>query len=221
MIGNYITVTESKLINCLLRIYCVSVFISVIHGYIQYIYTTITFSLTFHIVEYVTIFVAQFINGENCLKIFITTLQTYDRIKGYSKIPLFDYNTWIIIAFILIFRITGFILRLGSNTIDKVEICEMTLMLLSMDLNLLTISVVYMICYGRLKLLRKSMERNDVGINIAMGDSVAETIRNIKTNVLYYCHLLDSVQKIDKHLQLLVNIVSIDFTFFYYFIQFW
>ncbi|PZC80216.1 hypothetical protein B5X24_HaOG200962 [Helicoverpa armigera] len=209
--GQYLKISESKIICGFLRVYCIFISSVIIWGfYISYTKNVIYYG--FAIIEYVFTIVIYFILYNDSIFKFYNNLEIYDRIMGFKEIPHFACYMIMFLIVNAIFRpITGFFRStyIFSTWIQRISVGGA---LCIIEMNMFGIAHFFSLFHQRMQLMRKFLESNSVPVNITGMDEVAVSVRNVKKSLYYYDKLLDCLQSLDIQVQIMV-IVFIIFVF--------
>lgn len=213
--GQYYTISSSKIISMFHRLFCVSVNFFIITLLIFDLIKLNTITTTAKRIclimiafEYCVWCLVTLLTDQSYISTYILTLSTYDAVLGYKKIIYVS-------KYAIIYMWTFLIAKLFNSmkSLDTLEELRDRIMLHVFNFSE---SALHVTCYSslvvvlsifltRLALLRETLGRNTVPVNIVSKDKIKSRLRTIRKCLIYYNNLLDTLDSIDKHTQLLVS----------------
>lgn len=204
LFGSYINVSKSKLVRCLIRLYCICICLVISTLYIfSHFGHNISHSHHFVYMEYICNFIIYFIFADEHFFKYCSAIKISDKIIGFKNISLFTNYMYLIIFVAILTRLSIAIIRTTFD-VSIVESYSNNFVLFSLDLNHITIIIIFSILHSRVKLLRKFLERNVIPVYITRKNEVMINIKRVRKSLYNYNNLLDHMEFIDTQMQYLV-----------------
>ncbi|PZC70767.1 hypothetical protein B5X24_HaOG200953 [Helicoverpa armigera] len=208
--GNYVTISESRAICYLVKLYCIGVcsFIALFGFYAitqLYSFTIISFTL----IDYFMTALIFVVFSDQPILHFFSGVQTQDRIIGFKKMSYINKYMYFILFCTSFMRLAFFIHRIITSYRSNLEFILVVYILTATDLNYLLLIIIFSVLHNRMNRLRLFLESNSIPINITGQNRIAISIQNVKKGLIYYDRLLDSLQSLDKILQCQLMVYSI------------
>lgn len=218
--GQYISVTSSKLTSLLLRFYCLCLFTVAIYfssKYLAYLLLIDTKGFIYNAIFVFNYIVTTIISqiSPPFLTTFTKSVLSCDHYMGYTKkswaFSNIIYNLLLylcidVISFVCDLNLSIFWHRMLSLDINNmVYLLVHHLIHVSLVLsNLNTVTVVELL-RNRLIMLRKTLESNDVPVNILCRAKIKTKLKVFKKCLRNYIDLFDAYANIQDHLQFRVS----------------
>lgn len=209
LFGIYYNISSITVITLAARLYCVCVFsLVVLHNSKTFnfkeVWKVFTFRSFYMLVQYsVTIIINLFFEGERIFT-FATKLKKVDdelRVMIYDEIPI----SRIIFLFVLshkLFLINGLHV-FNCNLNSLLQILAISIFQLGTSLCNFTRIMMFEWLYNRMKILRKRIKRNLSAYQRFKGEK--EFVQNLKTGMVIYKNLVDTVHVTDTPMKMLVG----------------
>lgn len=211
LVGNYYTVSKSKLCCILIRLYCLTIgsTCSICYFYRYCIENGFRVSLNrpfvFAGVDYALNVVFSLILADKHIFKYWNAMKTTDRVMGFKKVPLMTKFGYISFVTILLVRFLTAIVQGYIRSYD-LRFFNTLFILLSTDLNHIVFIITFSILHSRMRLLRLCLEKVQVPVNIVEQNTITVSIYQTKKSLYNYDNLLDNMLITDKQLQYQVNI---------------
>lgn len=219
--GQYIKLNSLKITSVFIRIYCTcvtlfSVYYTIFNmGLIQSNVRSVT-SNTLMVMQYLCWFCTSQFTSRVYLSTYTQTILTCDTLMGHTK-NVFEINNLYIVMIItkclsLLSLInnglfSSFWIDLYLRDITKGILISIShyFVMFSNDLAPFTITWVVGMLHYRLMLLRKTLERNTVPVNIVGKDKIQPKLRLVRKCLINYNNLLDAFDGVDFQMQFTVS----------------
>lgn len=185
--GIYTNISSSKFICCILKMYsiatCIFILLTWCTSNLYYDLAIIFISV---MIEYVCVIIINLFRGDNYLRSFVNDVIARDKILGLKNTPVLSNSLTSTIVLISALRLVTIILRSCMGASSWIVFFDISFVLIVIDLNILSIFIVFGILQNRLRILKMLLQSNSVSVNITRSDHVTVAIRNVKKILYYY-----------------------------------
>lgn len=204
--GFFTNIYKSKPLSYVIKLYCITVSTALNAFYYTYFIRS-NRSYFFVFLEYTITVIVYLVFADEKFWNYCSAIKTSDKIMSFKKIPLIPSYVHLIIFINALMRVFIAVIRSIHNSGNVYVFCSITLVVTSLDLNQITIIIIFSIMQSRIKQLKMFLNKISVPINIAGKNEVAVSIKNIRKSLYNYNNLLDNMTYVDKQLKYLVNIL--------------
>lgn len=212
--GNYCNLSSSRIINLAIRLY--TVVICVVFGAIRLYEKNSLLIQVLTSVEFIVNCILTQITSEKYFFKFCANIKAIDKNMGFKNLSL-PTPTFMLISFLIIagrLYLLSYIFTIGTvftYEFSQLHVAATGFTLFAIDLNQLTIIMIFAIMFDRMKILKKEFEGYTVSVNIVGRREINQQINRLKRYRMYYTDLLNTLHGVDNELQLLVIVDSIFF----------
>ncbi|PZC80212.1 hypothetical protein B5X24_HaOG200958 [Helicoverpa armigera] len=199
LLGYYTKLVDSKYVCYFCKFYCVFVnFYLVTQTYYLHGFFSVRDLIVF---QYSVGAIISFLKADVCGVVFFKHLKTSDAIMGFENVSFGKRSVIAPLYFLYIARqIMVYIIWFDAMSFPVYFMCAAS------DLNSLLISIYLISIFGRMKLLKKTLENNLVPVNIVGKEQLDKNVNIVRKCVGYYTNMIDAWNIIDNDMQIMLAV---------------